>query len=990
MPSLIRGALAVFAAGLLAAAALPAAAQADVDPAECTAGVEYDPSITRWDDYFDAHPEFGAIVPFASGAPGRSSGKNTTANLHRYFRVVMADANATGRVAVKEVSLGSSELGRRGVDGRELAYWVISTPENIARFEQDGAFWAGIRDGRRSAAEGLAAVHSRPAVVWVTATPHGNEPAGGEAIARQLYELVARRDCANMRRLQRLDIALAPVRNPDGRDGNVLTTAWGLDPGRDAGVRTSIENSAFLPEIAKYPGLVFIEANQQDSGYFFPPDDDPVHHEIPDFALDVVQQRIGPKLRQTFNDQSSAYQNYRSHDLFAPTSGDTVASLLLGAAGMTFDKGVDEAYGKQVYDLYLAIDTTINLTANEKADLLASWVELSEQARRQGEDCSLQENKLVSPLNVGTAIGQPQGTVCGYFFRPDIHEGDVARLMRALREVGVRVYSLDQDTATGGVHEYGMPVGEGAQGVLARGTLWVPMSQPQKHWIEAVLGEDPFIPYDDFSDVVTWSYGLQRGLAGDGHLTIPLPLGTAMTELDTVSLGSVPSSSRTVYAFDTDAMEALGLVVDLLAAGVNVYRATQPFDAGGVHYDSGAALVDAASLSASGADLAVLAAARNTPVKGLDGFPVAHKQLTRPKIGLYTGGATVPANPLDVGRCSATAFCEALFVLTQKDRLPASLITPVTSTELGAGNLGSQHFTALVNPGSTIAPGAGATALQAWVNSGGNYVGYNAGAVTSVRNAGVATLNVASIPGLNTPGSTFDATFDTTNPVAWGFDRGGWIYREATATPVFDPATLGSARAAMSYAPAPMRSYGFSVNALGDGQLGGRPAVVDAAFGAGHAVLFGFNPFYRSWKEQDERLVLNALLYPADFTLPPSAAMRATAAPAATALAPLAAPLAKQRLPAVGPRPAKARGSLGRHVLIRVARKDARKLRAAVRAAKLSTRLRERVSYKPTSTTMTLVVRNVRTADEHARRTWVSRIMGGLKQRAVRVRLAQL
>ncbi len=33
-------------------------------------------------------------------------------------------------------------------------------------------------------------------------------------------------------------------------------------------------------------------------------------------------------------------------------------------------------------------------------------------------------------------------------------------------------------------------------------------------------------------------------------------------------------------------------------------------------------------------------------------------------------------------------------------------------------------------------------------------------------------------------------------------------------------------------------------------------------YGSGHSVLLGFNPFYRSWKESDERLVLNAALYP--------------------------------------------------------------------------------------------------------------------------------
>ena len=47
--------------------------------------------------------------------------------------------------------------------------------------------------------------------------------------------------------------------------------------------------------------------------------------------------------------------------------------------------------------------------------------------------------------------------------------------------------------------------------------------------------------------------------------------------------------------------------------------------------------------------------------------------------------------------------------------------------------------------------------------------------------------------------------------------------------------------------------------------------MVDQPFGSGRAVMFGHNPFYRSWKEGDERVVLNALLYPTTAALPPAA-----------------------------------------------------------------------------------------------------------------------
>ena len=1024
----------VLLTALLSAVALPTAARADIDPAGCTEGIRYDPTIPKWDQVFSAGDADGAITPFAAGAAGRSTGKNPTVVLDRYFDAVQAAVGTNPRVAVKKIAVGQSELGGRvgndaqGRPFRRIDYWVVSTPQNIASFEQDGKFWADVRDGNVSQADGLAAARTRPALGWVTATPHGNEPAAGEAIARQLYELVARLDCTNARRLQNLDVILDPVRNPDGRDNNVRTTSWGFDPNRDFGVRNYKENSIFLPEIAKYPGLFFIDAHQQGSGYFFPPNEDPVHHEISSFSLDFIQNKIGPKLQQVFNDQSGAYQNYNSYDLFTPEYGDTVPSLLMGAAGMTYEKGSDEAYGKQVYDHYLAIDTTINLTSDNKVSLLQDWVKQWPEAIRQGQNCELQPNKLVSPLHE-TINSQPNVSVCGYFFRPGAHEGDVARLMQALREVDVKVFSLDQDVAATGIHEYGKP---DVAGTLPKGTLYIPMAQAQKHWIQSILGEDPFIPYNYYYDVVTWSYGMQRGLSGDGFLTQQLPAGTTMSPVSTVSLGSTPAEASAVYAFDTDAMEGLALAVDLLDQGANVYRGTAAFTAGGRSYDSGAALVDADSLTAAGitpAELAALAAKRNTPITGLASFPVTHRRLVKPKIGLYTGGAVVPTNPLSLteadktairqgtanaagnntGQCVTnttqsatpanpvltplgTPFCEALFVLTQKDDLPADMIVPVTSTDLEAGELVTDGFTALINPGGTIAAGAGATALQAFVNGGGRYLGYNAGGTTTARNAGVATLNTTTIAGLLTPGSTFDATFDVTNPVAWGFDRGGWIYRDATGNPVYDPATLGTGKAVVSYAAAPMRSYGYSVNALGTGQLGSRPAVVDTAFGQGRSILFGFNPFYRSWKEQDERLVLNAVLYPNTAVEQPTAPRGATAETVATARSvdPVGTPIAAAKLPAVTTRPLKARSTMDRNVVIKVARKDVRKLKAAVKAAKLRKGLRRKVTYRYAGATVRLVVRGARRGAEHDRAEWASRILRGLERRGVRVKLAQL
>jgi hypothetical protein len=989
----------------LFAALAPARSLADTDPAGCTDGVGYDPAIPTYQDVVGR--------PLGDGPTG-NTGRDLTADIYKYFRAVKDATAGSSRVRMIEKSYGKSVLGQ------DLAFWVLSTPENIANLDggrKDAAFWAGVRDGSVSEAAGLAAVRSRPAPAWITSTPHGAEPAAGEAIARNMYELAARTDCWNAMRLRDMDFFLLPVRNPDGRDAIQRTSAWTFDHNRDFGTQNQIENGSFLPVFKQYPGVFYIDAHQTGNGYFFPPNEDPVHHEVSDFTVDYIGEMIGPALRQAFDDQSIDYFNFQTYDLFVPEYGDTVPSLLSGAAGMTFEKGTSELYAKQAYEHYLAINATIDVTAQNKPGILRGWVEQWAEAVRQGEQCKLEDNELVSPLTEPLKQ-QPAYDVCGYFFRPDRHEGDTAALLKHMQAQGVHVYRFDTNVATGGVREYGTGV-SGVQ-TLPQGTLYVPLNQPLKHWIQAVFGEDPFEPIEFFYDVATWSYPMHRGLAGSGFLTSQLPPGTRMTEIGDPALGDVAAGSKPVLAFETDSMQALAMVYELLDKGVKVARARDAFTAGGRSFSTGSALVDASTLGS--VDLAALAARRETPVTGLDGYPVHHFPMVKPKIGVFSQGTSVPNSPLEKngaapspGHCATQAagvtgaadYCVSLFTLTNKIGLPGytvqsapeGMLSTVTATELANGDLVSKNYTALLNPNQSIPAGAGATALRAFVNAGGTYVGTLANGTTAARNAGVTMLNTVAATTfspppntMSTPGSIFTATFNTSSPVAWGFDDGGFIYRDATGNPIYDPNTMNGdggsipqAAAAVSYA-SPLKSLGFSRNATGAGKLDGRPHVVDQPFGAGHAVMFGHNPFYRAWKEGDERVVLNALLYPTTAAQPPAAKLVS-----AKQAEPAAEPLAGAELPKVASRPVRAGKATDRDVRIQVARKHSAKLKRAVKAAKLPRKMRKQVRYVRGGRTITLVVKGARRADnDHARGEWVRRIVGRLDNRGVKVLFAQL
>src|SRR5215468_10398381 len=169
-----------------------------------------------------------------------------------------------------------------------------------------------------------------------------------------------------------------------------------------------------------------------------------------------------------------------------------------------------------------------------------------------------------------------------------------------------------------------------------------------------------------------------------------------------------------------------------------------------------------------------------------------------------------------------------MFDLTQKEQIPVSQISQLTSTDLANGALQSGGYTALIDPDATISAttpvgpaGTPAQAVQAFVNAGGTLLGTGNGGTASAI-----------------PPATAVATF------APAGDCGG-------------PAGFGNC-------------YGYEVNA--NANLPGRPAVVDQPFGAGHAIMLGFDPWYRSWTAQGERLVLNALLYPSGATEPVSVA----------------------------------------------------------------------------------------------------------------------
>jgi hypothetical protein len=451
----------------------------------------------------------------------------------------------------------------------------------------------------------------------------------------------------------------------------------------------------------------------------------------------------------------------------------------------------------------------------------------------------------------------------------------------------------------------------------------------------------------------------------------------------------------------------MAMVVDLATKGVTVSRSETAFDNGGIHYPTGTAFVDASTLGS--VDIASLSNTRQVPVVGLDSYPVSRKQLVTPKIGLYTGATTVPTNPLQPGAgsgyCSSNSYCEALSVMSGSPQglnfvaqtvppaapNPNAEIWPVTQTDLTSGVLTSGGFTALVDPSFTISA-ANVPQLQTWVNAGGNFVGIGANGLSTARNAGFTTANTtptntapfndttcptASSNAFDTPGVFFQGDFNTADPVAWGFDNGGFIYRDSNGNPVYDMSTISADNVAVKYAT-PGGAFGYNCNAdhvnSGDfnaanpgdrPELPGRPAVIDKAVGSGHSSILGFNAFYRGWNDISWRMMLNAALYPNGASIPANA--KKVSNPTAPAKKPL------KQLPKAANRPAvKTHDTMAKDIIITDATgKRMKGLHKIVRRANLPAKVERKVSNRHRSDgAIQLTVRGVRIADQELRQKW--------------------
>jgi Zinc carboxypeptidase len=738
----------------------------------------------------------------------------------------------------------SASMGNTVSTGRPLRYAVVSSEENIDDLDEIVDAIKSLRDPRelqQRVADRIA--EDTPTIVWDSANIHGGEKSGLDASLQVLYDLASRTDCEVTEINDNVVTVIQPSQNPDGRDDNRRQNDYGFDLNRDWFARTQVETDAKLDVVDQYPPQVFMDVHEMGGRqYFFPPNADPIHHEVADESVTWINE-IGEANKAGFNYNGACgpgvtiecYFNYDIYDLYFMGYGDTVPSTAYGAAGMTYEKGSSSPIPLRVDQQLRTQWATIGWASDNRERLLRDYFRIYQDALAQGEQGLLEPNEVLQPGNE-VQFEVPDIKIRSYFLLSDRNLGDVRKMVERLRSFDVEVYRMTKQRKVANARIMG---GDTATDlVVPKGSYWIPMAQPQKHWIQALMGEDGYAPFAYFYDVSSWSNPLLMGI------------NTAFTGDDIKPAAELvrrpdggapkPKGQSKVYRYTLDSSQAAALTFRLLGAGYELYRDLGrnevSFEPGGAHEE----------LDELATNYGIDVEWKKAPLRG--------DLLEMPSIGLFEGA----------GISFAGSHGEARYIFEQRWGTAA---TPITATDINTNSAALQALDVLVVPDGSSSTGGlmadGFSNLRQWVSEGGTYIGLRRQGTRMARNALMtSTTEKSPPPDFIVPGAHFRVNTNEGSPV--GLGRPSEDFQFNNSDPILNPSTTGTN--VQTYATgARFWHNGFTVN---ETALEGTATVVDEPVGSGHAVLFSYNALFRAYEESGEHLFANAVLYPTSASEP--------------------------------------------------------------------------------------------------------------------------
>lgn len=498
----------------------------------------------------------------------------------------------------------------RSHEGRPLLVAIVSSPSNLERREE-------IRNRIAALDVGDGPLDDLPAVVWIGASVHGDEPSGADALLALLHHLAADRSEQTRALLERMIILLDPVQNPDGRARflNDLVL-WGgrlpdtdpqsiphrspwpsprgnhyfLNLNRDWFALSQPETAARVRLFTEWRPQVTLDLHEMRAAgrYLLSPPREPYNPHMPS-TIRAWWDRIASAVAAAFGERGWPCATGDWNEEFNPNRGAswplfTGAVAILGEQSTTDgvsirrpEGGIMEYRDAAARHFLVALET-VRAAADGREPLLRDYA----RARRDGErgEVSAVRSFLIPP-------------------EPD---GDRARRLAAtLAAQGVPVRVADEEMSDPGAASYW---GDGNRGgrPFPVGTFLVPLGRPGGRLARAVLDFDPDLEDEflteerrlleagegsQFYESPAWSIAMAYGVDVYGSAEEHAAAGRPFDAEGETGGGVENRNGALGFLLDSGGPGAVGATVALLVRGIPCAAVAEPFVMAGRAYGPG-------------------------------------------------------------------------------------------------------------------------------------------------------------------------------------------------------------------------------------------------------------------------------------------------------------------------------------------------------------------------------------------------------------------
>ncbi len=776
---------------------------------------------------------------------------------------------------------------------RSLNYLVISSPENLRRFNSIRERNLELTNPATSAARADEIIRTNPAIVWFSYNVHGNEASSSEAAMQMVYTLAAAQNDEIQNILNNVVLIVDPMVNPDGRDryvnwyNTVLGVGQGPNSSSDAaehdepwpGGRTNhyyfdlnrdwlwLVHPESRTRLALYRTIkpqLHIDYHEQGhrNPYFFGPGDDPYNQNIPAETREWLE-IYGAANAKAFDERGLVYSTRERFDYLYPGYGK-VLPVYHGAVGLLCEQA-GHGFAGLVVDVMGEYKLTLRRRAFNHFLTGMSYLETT-AANREGQ------LERFRRFFVDSSKLSGDGPMA-FLVRADNDPALLQKVWDLCQAHGIVIETMDENANIQGLTSY-KTGGDPGPGKMPAGTWVIRADQPMGRLARAVFERDTEVTDIDTYDITAWSLPVSFGL--HAYYT-PTAVAAATTVLEEWEAPAPELSGVGEIAFVIDAKQHQFPIAMGLAAKHELFARL-----------TGDAISTVDDVEFSGGSLIVYTI-RNRPEQ-LQAFveDCLEQGLNVHRVGsgLNTKGFVLGADDNDLlelprvllvrdSPISGNSYGQHWHLLDIAMPIPYTAVNAESLTRIDLDD-----YNVIVMPEMYGSLNESTTnAIKDWVRGGGTLVAngpsasWACRALLDLKNEDDEEDKDEPKPSAKTyaereqesiedrvPGALLLANIDVTHPLAAGMDDWIGVLKRGTRTlPVADNGYV-VARFADAKSGEGLR-IGGTISKSNEDEIGGTPFMTQHRLGRGSVICFSDDQTFRGFHHAGMRLLMNAIVY---------------------------------------------------------------------------------------------------------------------------------